>query len=80
MDIRATDESGETRTMEQRVIAARIVEYDLVLGFDWLRETNPEVDWSGGAWRYRTAGEQAVTIISLRQLRKEAKNTTIGML
>lgn len=76
----ACDELGETRTRRHRYIAAKLVEYDAVLGFDWLEEMNPDVDWSTGAWRYRPAGVPQVSMATYNQLLNEAEGATIGML
>jgi hypothetical protein len=79
-DTCATDDAGESHTKGQRYLAANIEGFELILGFDWLQEVNPEVDWAAGTWRYRLASEPRVKTISVKELMEEAKTGTVGML
>jgi hypothetical protein len=79
-DTVVTDELGTTKKTKHRYLAVEVVDYDLILGIDWLREVNPDIDWSTLTWHLRDAGEPQVSMVSFKQLMKEAKNATVGML
>jgi hypothetical protein len=79
-DTLARDEIGVARTREHRYLAAKIVDYDVILGHDWLSRVNPTIDWSAGTWRYRDDSETPATFVSFARLLREARDATIGMM
>lgn len=48
-----TDARGICRSSIEKYIATDIVIYDVILGFPWLRDVDPETRWSTGKWYYR---------------------------
>ena len=47
------DHYGTKASVAQDFVAAAMVGYDLVLGMPWLREQDPDIDWSQGTFRVR---------------------------
>ncbi|KAI9785429.1 MAG: hypothetical protein M1816_000398 [Peltula sp. TS41687] len=43
--IRATDNSGTTEELHSRLPAASFTGWDIVLGWPWLKELNPDINW-----------------------------------
>ncbi|KAI9777423.1 MAG: hypothetical protein M1816_004730 [Peltula sp. TS41687] len=43
--IRATDNSGTTGESHSRLLAASFTGWDIVLGWPWLKELNPDINW-----------------------------------
>ncbi|KAI9776001.1 MAG: hypothetical protein M1816_005648 [Peltula sp. TS41687] len=43
--IRATDNSGITGESHSRLLAASFTGWDIVLGWPWLKELNPDINW-----------------------------------
>lgn len=36
------------RTIPTKLLVTNLGKHDVILGFDWLQETNPRIDWSTG--------------------------------
>ncbi|KAA8641307.1 retropepsin-like aspartic protease [Aspergillus tanneri] len=53
--LRATTQDchGVRRTIERTFDVVDMDHYDAILGYPWLREANPNVDWELGTWEYR---------------------------
>ncbi|OAG36021.1 hypothetical protein AYO21_09814 [Fonsecaea monophora] len=47
---------------KHRYLAVKLVEYDLILGYDWLKEVNLDINWESSAWYYRDVPEPGVTV------------------
>ena len=54
LNIEATSTFGERHAVKQRFDAVEAEGYDLLLGFPWLEEANPLVDWKNRTWSYWT--------------------------
>ncbi|KAA8646612.1 uncharacterized protein ATNIH1004_008045 [Aspergillus tanneri] len=65
--LRATTQDchGVRRTIERTFDVVDMDHYDAILGYPWLREANPNVDWELGTWEYRKIPpEKEVEIIN----------------
>ena len=51
--LRLTDRLGMEVQSEERLIAASMTGYDLVLGMPWLQSHNPDIDWVARTWTVR---------------------------
>ncbi|KAI9780814.1 MAG: hypothetical protein M1816_002650 [Peltula sp. TS41687] len=51
--IRATDNSGTTGESHSRLLAASFTGWNIVLGWPWLKELNPDINWRDERWSYR---------------------------
>ena len=49
----ATDNQGITREVTQPLEAVDLDIFDVILGYPWLRDVNPMVDWPSMAWAYK---------------------------
>ena len=47
------DNHGGSASVQQQVIAANMVGYDLVLGMPWLQAQDPDIDWAQGTFRVK---------------------------
>ena len=51
--IRASDHSGTTGESHSRLLAASFTDWDIILGWPWLKELNPDINWRDERWSYR---------------------------
>jgi transposase InsO family protein len=49
----AIDAEGEDGSSTTSFLATDIQGFDAILGFPWLKQVNPIVDWAKGSWTYR---------------------------
>ncbi|KAI9780499.1 MAG: hypothetical protein M1816_002838 [Peltula sp. TS41687] len=56
--IRATDNSGSTGEWHSRLLAASFTGWDIVLGWPWLKELNPDINWRDERWSYRDGSQE----------------------
>ncbi|KAI9775957.1 MAG: hypothetical protein M1816_005654, partial [Peltula sp. TS41687] len=56
--IRATDNSGSTGELHSRLLAASLTGWDIVLGWPWLKELNPDINWRDERWSYRDDSQE----------------------
>ncbi|KAI9778932.1 MAG: hypothetical protein M1816_003797 [Peltula sp. TS41687] len=56
--IGATDNSGTTGESHSRLLAASFTGRDIVLGWPWLKELNPDINWRDECWSYRVDSEE----------------------
>lgn len=55
LEIELIDCRGIVRQHDLQCEAVVMSGYDLILGFDWLKIANPDVDWEQTRWYYRSA-------------------------
>ena len=58
--VASQDRDGLWDTQEMRFCAAEIKGYDLVLGYLWLRQVNPDIDWPLASYRHRKSQPRIV--------------------
>ena len=51
--VAATDSGGETRTQRHSFTSIDMDAYTLILGYPWLYDANPDLNWQTQAWRFR---------------------------
>lgn len=51
--VHTKDSLGVTHTQRHQFAIVDLKEPRLILGFPWLRDTNPCIDWKAGLWRHR---------------------------
>lgn len=73
LDVQATDRADITREFRHTFNAVEMVGYDIILGYPWLRQTNPDVDWLEETWAYRQ--HAAVTTITSNELEDELRSS-----
>ncbi|KAI9794087.1 MAG: hypothetical protein M1816_006712 [Peltula sp. TS41687] len=56
--IRATDNSGTTGELHSRLLAASFTGWDIVLGWPWLKDLNPDINWRDECWSYRDDSQE----------------------
>ncbi|KAI9783736.1 MAG: hypothetical protein M1816_001172 [Peltula sp. TS41687] len=56
--IRATDNTGTTGESHSRLLAASFIAWDIVLGWPWLNELNPDINWRDERWSYRDDSQE----------------------
>ncbi|KAI9784868.1 MAG: hypothetical protein M1816_000713 [Peltula sp. TS41687] len=56
--IGATDNSGATGKSHSQLLAASFTGRDILLGWPWLKELNPDIDWRDERWSYRVDSEE----------------------
>ncbi|KAI9777312.1 MAG: hypothetical protein M1816_004800, partial [Peltula sp. TS41687] len=59
LEMKIADKQGTTVTPTERVIAANITGYELILGKPWLKRYNPIIDWEHHSWAYNPKGRYA---------------------
>ena len=65
LEMEVRDREGTPVTSTERMVAASIAGYDVILGKPWLKRHNPIVDWEVDLWTYNPKGRYA------RQLAQE---------
>lgn len=76
----ATDMRGERRKHAQSFVATDIQTHDAILGYPWLQEVNPMIDWGSGTWQYQQTDDERVVRVSLKDLMADSNNLVVGML
>lgn len=73
--MRATDAEGSAHEHKIRGQAVRMKGYDLILGFPWLKQINPDIDWRQTNWRYRhkviSDGDSGIEIVDAETITNE---------
>lgn len=49
----AADHQGITKQSVQPLDTVDMDDFDVILGFPWLRDVNPIVDWQSMTWAYK---------------------------
>ena len=49
---RIADSNGQAKQYGNQCYAIDIQGYDLILGYPWLQQYNPNLDWANGTWSY----------------------------
>ncbi|EDN02416.1 hypothetical protein HCAG_00280 [Histoplasma mississippiense (nom. inval.)] len=77
-----TDHKCNAQQTSHSFHAMKMKDYNLVLGFPWLKQTNPLIDWSDGQFFFRSSGdEQQPQIISEQDVLAEVlTGARVGML
>ncbi|KAK5352235.1 hypothetical protein LTS03_004003 [Exophiala xenobiotica] len=52
LDTAATDMRGRYKKRTHPYLAADIQAHDVILGYPWLKDVNPRIDWEKGTWCY----------------------------
>jgi hypothetical protein len=52
LEVEITNYAGNIRIHQLAAEAVNIIEYDLILGMDWLEAVNPDINWINLAWHY----------------------------
>lgn len=75
----ATDNQGITREVTQPLEVVDLDVFDVILGYPWLREVNPMVDWPSMTWAYKEGriGEKVAVIGEKKVERALRKGCTI---
>ena len=53
LDLRVIDSAGCARNHGVRCHIVDMDDVELILGYPWLSQTNPDIDWSAGLWQHR---------------------------
>ncbi len=61
-------------------IATDIQTHGAILGYPWLWETNPDIDWNKGTWRFREDGESPVVRVPLKELLADIEPENLGVI
>ena len=69
ISVAATDRNDLTREFRHVFDAVDLSGYDMILGYPWLTECNPDLDWRTRTWVYREASE--VSTLSAKQMERE---------
>lgn len=79
MTIHATHNQGITRKAPREMHSVDIDGYDVILGYPWLRDVNPRVDWADRMWAYKEGrlGENVIVIPEKKVDRAFRKGATI---
>jgi hypothetical protein len=80
--IETPDSYGQTKRQHLEGVALHMDEdFEVILGYPWLRAVNPDVDWTGATWRYRQVVtrfdylEVITTVDELRRAQEESVAT-----
>jgi Reverse transcriptase (RNA-dependent DNA polymerase)/RNase H-like domain found in reverse transcriptase/Integrase zinc binding domain/Chromo (CHRromatin Organisation MOdifier) domain/Integrase core domain len=68
LETHATDMRGATRSFEQKYIATDILRYDVLLGYPWLSQFNPRMDWPTGAFYYQATRVVESTEVNMAEI------------
>jgi RNase H-like domain found in reverse transcriptase/Reverse transcriptase (RNA-dependent DNA polymerase) len=72
IETHAYDKRGISDYVEQKFLATDIKEYDMILGFPWLKHVNPEINWKTGEWFYRRVPVEGIREDSAEEFLQEA--------
>ncbi|KAK5418095.1 hypothetical protein LTR06_001844 [Exophiala xenobiotica] len=64
LDTAATDMRGRYKKRTHPYLAADIQAHDVILGYPWLKDVNPRIDWEKGTWCYSKDEVARVPMIS----------------
>ncbi len=76
----ATDTRGTCYSMDHDFAATDVQDADLILGYPWLRDVQPEIDWRQGAWNDRLPRVGDVQLVSLKEIIRLGKRHGLGMI
>ena len=66
LEIEVRDQEGIPVTFTERMVAAIIAGYDVILGKPWLKQHNPIVDWEFDLWTYNFKERYARQLVQER--------------
>nr|KAK5434596.1 hypothetical protein LTR18_010471 [Exophiala xenobiotica] len=66
LDTAATDMRGRYKKRSHPYLAADIQAHDVILGYPWLKDVNPRIDWEKGTWCYSKDEVARVVRVSLK--------------
>lgn len=69
LTVGATDRNGLTREFRHNFDAVDLIGYDMILGYPWLMEVNPDPNWRKKTWAYWETPR--ITTISAEQAERE---------
>lgn len=78
--VHATDARGACFPTNHRFLATDLQDFDAILGYAWLYEVDPEVNWKERTWNYREQSSVRIELVSLEELLATAGDTPIGMI
>jgi hypothetical protein len=66
LDTAATDMRGRYKKRTHPYLATDIQTHDVILGYPWLKDVNPGIDWEKGTWCYSEDEGERVVRVSLK--------------
>lgn len=69
--LRLADSAGNRTKVLMTCESVDMSKYDMVLGMDWLRTVNPDIDWANGWWFYRGKPPLELEVVSPEEFEKD---------